>query len=227
MGPGQPLCKDVRKDKPDGILDYSPCFDEYYSRGIRAALFDRYEGDDEIVFVGDENRLSPETFTASMARSHFCLCILGYALWSPRLVEATTAGCIPVIIADGIELPFEGVLDYRRFAVKVSQSQALLPADDPKSLKSILRGISLAERERMKANLDIVASLFRYPRKLVDGMTAWGSEDHSISAVVKIAESGPWHGQDLGLLDVLIFELWVRLKGAAPVAFSTFPRFTP
>jgi len=28
-------------------------------------------------------------------------------------------GCIPVIIADGIELPFEAQLDYSKFTVKV------------------------------------------------------------------------------------------------------------
>lgn len=28
-------------------------------------------------------------------------------------------GCIPVIIADNIELPFESVIDYRSFTVKV------------------------------------------------------------------------------------------------------------
>ena len=40
-------------------------------------------------------------------------------------------GCIPVIIADNIELPFEQFLDYRSFTVKIAE-------EDVARLKEIL-----------------------------------------------------------------------------------------
>ena len=56
-----------------------------------------------------------------------------YALWNFRLFESILLGCIPVIIADNIELPFENQLDYRSFSVKVS---SLLKAEAELGLPS-------------------------------------------------------------------------------------------
>lgn len=69
-----------------------------------------------------------------MKRATFCLCPLGWAPWSPRIFESVQIGCIPVIIADDIILPFENYFNWERIAVRVKE------ADVPR-LEGILKGI--------------------------------------------------------------------------------------
>lgn len=45
-------------------------------------------------------------------RSLFCLNPAGDTPSSARLFDAIVSGCIPVIVSDELELPFEGILDY-------------------------------------------------------------------------------------------------------------------
>jgi len=47
-------------------------------------------------------------------RSIFCLSPAGDTPSSARLFDAIVSGCIPVIVSDELELPFEGILDYRK-----------------------------------------------------------------------------------------------------------------
>lgn len=46
-------------------------------------------------------------------------------MWSFRFYESVMLGCIPVIIADHIEMPFEDMIDYRSFSVKILESQVV------------------------------------------------------------------------------------------------------
>lgn len=52
-----------------------------------------------------------------MTRSIFCLSPAGDTPSSARLFDAIVSGCIPVIVSDELELPFEGILDYRKVRV--------------------------------------------------------------------------------------------------------------
>ncbi|KAJ6873497.1 hypothetical protein NC651_032389 [Populus alba x Populus x berolinensis] len=56
-----------------------------------------------------------------MASSKFCLNIAGDTPSSNRLFDAIASQCVPVIISDGIELPFEDVLDYSEFGIFVRE----------------------------------------------------------------------------------------------------------
>ena len=55
-----------------------------------------------------------ELVVLSVIRSVFCLSPAGDTPSSARLFDAIVSGCIPVIISDELELPFEGILDYRK-----------------------------------------------------------------------------------------------------------------
>ncbi|KAJ9163609.1 hypothetical protein P3X46_023258 [Hevea brasiliensis] len=52
-----------------------------------------------------------------MASLKFCLNIAGDTPSSNRLFDAIVSHCVPVIISDDIELPFEDVLDYLEFSI--------------------------------------------------------------------------------------------------------------
>lgn len=66
---------------------------------------------------------------------HFCVVGRGLRLAQPSLLEAMSAGCIPVVVADSIVMPFKSVLDWNRVAV-------FIPEDNLSNLMTILNGIS-------------------------------------------------------------------------------------
>lgn len=70
-----------------------------------------------------------------LQRAKFCLVIRGARLGQPTLLEALAAGCIPVMCADSLVMPFQDVLDWRRAAVFVSE-------DNLGNLMEILTSVS-------------------------------------------------------------------------------------
>lgn len=80
---------------------------------------------------GNEVHLYPHILEASK----FCLILRGIRLAQLTLLEAMAAGCIPVISADSIVMPFQDVLDWKRAAIFV-------PEDDLGSVVDILNSLS-------------------------------------------------------------------------------------
>lgn len=72
-----------------------------------------------------------------MASSKFCLNIAGDTPSSNRLFDAIVSHCVPVIISDDIELPFEDVLDYSDFCVFVRASDAVKRTSMWRRLKEV------------------------------------------------------------------------------------------
>lgn len=62
-----------------------------------------------------------------MRSSKFCLNPAGDTPSSCRLFDAIVSHCIPIIISDRIELPFEDEIDYRNFSLFFSVEEALKP----------------------------------------------------------------------------------------------------
>lgn len=63
------------------------------------------------------------TYWSEMTQTVFALCPSGWSPWSPRLFDSMISGAIPVIFADSTKLPFENVIDYRSFSVKINNSR--------------------------------------------------------------------------------------------------------
>ena len=81
-----------------------------------------------------------------IARSVFCLCPLGWAPWSPRLVESVALGCVPVIIADGIQLPFSSTVKWQKISVTVAEK-------DVGKLDKILKRVAATNLTQIQKNL--------------------------------------------------------------------------
>lgn len=84
---------------------------------MRTEILRKYRNDRR--FYLRRNRFAG--YLSEIVRSVFCLCPLGWAPWSPRLVESIALGCIPVIIADGIRLPFETAVPWSEISLTVAE----------------------------------------------------------------------------------------------------------
>ncbi|KAL7202066.1 hypothetical protein ACSBR1_033693 [Camellia fascicularis] len=89
----------------------------FYSKRVRTVIWRRYGGDRR--FYLKRNRFAG--YQSEIVRSVFCLCPLGWAPWSPRLVESVVLGCVPVIIADGIRLPFSSAVRWPEISLRVAE----------------------------------------------------------------------------------------------------------
>ncbi|XP_027160948.1 probable arabinosyltransferase ARAD1 [Coffea eugenioides] len=95
---------------------------------------------------------------SGMRKSVYCLSPAGDTPSSARLFDAIVSGCIPVIVSDELELPFEGILDYRKIALLVSSADALQPG----WLISFLRSISPSQVREFQSNLAKYSRHFLY-----------------------------------------------------------------
>ena len=127
----------------------------YYSRGVRKTLFAQHptnatkilEHTDQTlasstVYITSE-RFDKDSFAELMHTSEFCLAAPGYAVWSPRPIEAIMAGCIPAVLAEGYIPPFADVLDWKRLAV-------FLKHEDAGHIVASLAGVQPAHRRSLR-----------------------------------------------------------------------------
>ncbi|BFG32777.1 hypothetical protein CerSpe_190510 [Prunus speciosa] len=117
-----------------------------------------------------------------MASSKFCLNIAGDTPSSNRLFDAIASHCVPVIISDEIELPFEEVLDYSEFCIFVHASDAVKKG----YLLNLLQGIKQDKWTKMWERLKEIVHQFeyRYPSQPGDAVDMiWQAVSHKISSI--------------------------------------------
>ncbi|KAL6992083.1 putative arabinosyltransferase arad1, partial [Sarracenia purpurea var. burkii] len=106
---------------------------------IRDMLFQILENEEDVIMKhGAQSRESRRAASQGMHTSKFCLHPAGDTPSACRLFDAIVSLCVPVIVSDYIELPFEDVIDYRKIAVFVDTNSAL----KPRYLVKLLRGVS-------------------------------------------------------------------------------------
>ncbi|CAM8891250.1 unnamed protein product [Rhodiola kirilowii] len=95
---------------------------------IRSKLGAELNGVEGVVIeegtAGEKGKVAAQN---GMQKSVFCLSPAGDTPSSARLFDAIVSGCIPVIVSDELELPFEGIIDYRKIALFVSSNDAVQP----------------------------------------------------------------------------------------------------
>ncbi|KAG1338234.1 putative arabinosyltransferase ARAD1 [Cocos nucifera] len=126
---------------------------------IRQELFYLLRNEKHVHFAFGSVRVNGiNKASQGMHSSKFCLNIAGDTPSSNRLFDAVASHCVPVIISDEIELPFEDVLDYSEFCVFVSASDAVKKG----FLMKLIRGISREEWTRMWNKLKEVEHYFEF-----------------------------------------------------------------
>ncbi|XVE60832.1 hypothetical protein DITRI_Ditri05aG0158300 [Diplodiscus trichospermus] len=126
---------------------------------VREKLWDLLVNEPGVIMEeGFPNATGREQSIKGMRSSEFCLHPAGDTPTSCRLFDAIQSLCIPVIVSDNIELPFEGMVDYSTFSVFVAVSDALRP----NWLVSHLRSFSEKQRNEFRQNMAKVQPAFVY-----------------------------------------------------------------
>lgn len=103
-----------------------------------------------------------------MRSSKFCLHPAGDTPSSCRLFDAIVSHCVPVIVSDRIELPYENELDYKEFSIFFSVNEA----QKPNYMVSELRRVSKERWVKMWLRLKSISHHFefQYPPKKDDAV---------------------------------------------------------
>ncbi|CAH2046402.1 unnamed protein product [Thlaspi arvense] len=118
---------------------------------VRDLLFKLLEKEDDVV-IKHESQLRGNMRAAKQGRhtSKFCLHPPGDTPSACRLFDSIASLCVPVIVSDGIELPFEDVIDYRKFSVFLRSDSALKPGFLVKRLRKVKQEKILKYQKAMK-----------------------------------------------------------------------------
>ena len=142
---------------PKGAVNAGPHVSPNYSLGIRQAVYRSAlaANAEDVKVVGHfQKDYWHVKYHGAMHNATFCGAFPGDG-WSGGISSAVFAGCVPVIVMDGIEMPFENVLHYPSFSVRIKE------ADVPR-LPEILRSIPKQKVEQLQAGLSLVRSRFGY-----------------------------------------------------------------
>ncbi|KAJ7957575.1 Exostosin-like [Quillaja saponaria] len=133
---------------------------------------------EQSVATGENIKLS----TKGMRLSKFCLHPAGDTPSSCRLFDAIVSHCVPVIISDQIELPFEDEIDYTKFSVFFSFKEAL----EPGYMVNQLRKFPKEKWVEMWGQLKNVSHHyeFQYPPQKEDAVNMlWRQVKHKLPGV--------------------------------------------
>ncbi|XP_077241532.1 exostosin family protein isoform X2 [Tasmannia lanceolata] len=126
---------------------------------IRSKLVSElHDAEGVVIEEGSAGDAGKEAAQNGMRKSIFCLSPAGDTPSSARLFDAIVSGCIPVIVSDELEIPFEGIIDYRKIALFVSSNDAVQPG----WLITYLKSLSPGRISEMRANLAKYSRHFLY-----------------------------------------------------------------
>lgn len=136
----------------------------FYSKKVRTEIWRKFSGDRR--FYLQRHRFAG--YQSEIVRSVFCLCPLGWAPWSPRLVESVALGCVPVIIADGIRLPFPTAVPWPKISLTVAEK-------DVTKLGSILEHVAATNLSTIQKNIwdPAVRRALLFNDPMEDGDATW------------------------------------------------------
>lgn len=126
---------------------------------IRQQLNDLLKDEDGVYFLtGNTQSNGIKSATLGMRNSKFCLHLAGDTPSSNRLFDAIASHCVPVVISDEVELPYEDALDYSEFCLFIRSADALKKG----FVIKLLRAIEKEEWTQMWRRLKEVVIHFEY-----------------------------------------------------------------
>ena len=124
-----------------------------YSQGVRGAVFYHHQNRTEPYVNGGKFAcLAPRLPSDLYLTSRFCLAPSGEG-FGDRLATSMLRGCVPLIIQPGVLQPYDDILPYHKFSVRVG-------ADKIPILHKLLPSITEAEHKRLRAGVRHYAAAF-------------------------------------------------------------------
>uniref|UniRef100_A0A7N1A201 Exostosin GT47 domain-containing protein n=1 Tax=Kalanchoe fedtschenkoi TaxID=63787 RepID=A0A7N1A201_KALFE len=109
----------------------------------------------ELKFSGPD-KLGRKEYFQHLRNSKFCLAPRGESSWTLRFYESFFVECVPVILSDEVELPFQDVIDYTQISIKWPSSNIGI------QLLNYLESIPEKNIEELIARGRLVRCLFAY-----------------------------------------------------------------
>jgi hypothetical protein len=125
---------------------------------VRQKLLQVWRNDTEI--FAHHGRLTTP-YADELLGSKFCLHVKGFEVNTARIADSLYYGCVPVIIANYYDLPFEDILNWKSFSIIVATLDIPL-------LKRILKRISLEEYLMLRSNVLKVRKHFQWHLSPID-----------------------------------------------------------
>ncbi|KAF6158610.1 hypothetical protein GIB67_040124 [Kingdonia uniflora] len=166
--------------------------EDEYSMGIRQKLAEEFgsipnkkgklgrQHEEDVIVTP----LRSSNYDEDLGSSIFCGVLPGDG-WSGRMEDSILHGCIPVVIQDGIFLPYENVLNYPNFAVRIRE-------DEISNLTQILRGFNETKVEFLLANVQKIWQRFIYRDSILleaeRQKSAYGHVDDWAVELIKLTE---------------------------------------
>ncbi|GMH31081.1 hypothetical protein Nepgr_032924 [Nepenthes gracilis] len=149
---------------------------------VRAKLAKILSGFDDVLY---ENSIASEegikSSSIDMRSSKFCLHPAGDTPSSCRLFDAIVSHCVPVIVSDHIELPYEDEIDYSQFSIFFSVEEALKPSYMVKRLRHVPKEKWVEMWWHLKAISHHFE--FQHPSRKEDGVNMlWRQVRHKLPA---------------------------------------------
>ncbi|XXG41133.1 hypothetical protein AAC387_Pa01g1668 [Persea americana] len=165
---------------------------------IRKELFELLKDEEDVHFAsGSPSKDGIRNATRGMHMSKFCLNIAGDTPSSNRIFDAIASQCIPVIISNDIDLPYEDVLDYSEFCIFVRSVDARKKG----FLVNLIRSIGRDEWTRMWRRLKQIAHHFefQYPSQKNDAVQmTWQAVARKVPALrLKVHKSRRFSWSDM------------------------------
>ncbi|WCJ42533.1 Exostosin family protein [Euphorbia peplus] len=124
-----------------------------YLRPILLQHWENKEPDMKILGPMPRDPEGKKLYREYMKSSKYCICARGYEVHTPRIVEAISYECVPVIISDNYVPPFFEVLNWEAFSVFVKEK-------DVPNLRNILLSISEEKYIAMQLSVKMVQKHF-------------------------------------------------------------------
>ena len=152
---------------------------------IRQQLYELLKDEAGVHFeAGTSGSGGIRSATMGMQGSKFCLHLAGDTPSSNRLFDAIASHCVPVIISDDIELPYEDDVDFSEFCLFIKSSDAL----QKNFVINLLRSIGSEEWTRMWKRLQEVDHHFKYQHPTMPNDAV-----NMVWKAVALARSPPWN----------------------------------
>jgi hypothetical protein len=126
--PRQRADRFVYQKKLNYLLVFRGSCSSHVRRVLSQIFAEKVAGEEDILLQWTMNCapnvpkvVEPPAYHVMMGSAKFCLLPRGDRRWTYRLMDVLEHGCIPVLIADGLSLPFEQLIPWEKISIRIPQ----------------------------------------------------------------------------------------------------------